>query len=254
MTPETDAPTFAGLLTDEDITKLAESAALIVPFEPAMLSGCAYDLRAGKTVRSRNRGRTFNIEKSEYHVESGECVTFETLEAVDFRTTLLFGWIVNKHSVLAKGLAHPITKVDPGFTGPLAITLFNLGSVPEPIRYGQPLVSLVVSGLHSEPTRVYGVSQRPSFIEGSLDIASIVNEPAEPLDDAALARMYGRPLTRVYERLAKVEASVEAGLIKQGEERAARRREIALRVFLVIVGAALAAGANYLRLRYLGAP
>lgn len=238
---------LSGLLTDEDITNLAETAALITPFEQSMLSGCAYDLRVGKTVRSRNRGRTFNVEAAEYYVESGECVTFQTLETVDFRTTLLFGWIVNKHSILAKGLVHPITKVDPGFKAPLAITLFNLGSVAEPIRYGQPLVSLVISAPRGLPKRVYGLSQRPSYVEGSLDIASIVNEPAEPLDDAALAKMYGRPLARVYERLEKVEASIEAGLIKLAKERRDWWRELGLRVLLVLIGAALAAAVAYFR-------
>lgn len=252
MTAKGRAQSFAGLLTDEQISHLAQSAALIAPFEPALLSGCSYDLRVGKTVRSRNRGRTFNIEATEYHIESGECVTFESLESVDFRTTPLFGWIVNKHSVLAKGLVHPITKVDPGFTGPLAITIFNLGSVAEPIRLGQPLVSLVVSAPRTSPTRIYGVSQRPSFIEGSLDIASIVNEPAEPLDDAALARMYGRPLARVYERLAKVEDAIEAGLIKEGRGRADWWREFGIRVLLVILGAALAAAVAYYKIYYGG--
>lgn len=242
----------SGLLTDEDLARLAEAAGLIKPFDPSLLSGCSYDLRVGKIVRSRNLRRTYNAEAADYYVESGECVTFQTLEEVDFRATLAFGWIVNKHSVLARGLVHPITKVDPGFTGPLAITLFNLGGVAEPIRYGQPLVSLVVTVSNKPPGLVYGVSQRPSYIEGSLDIAAMVDEPAKPLEDADLARMYGRPLARVYERLEKVEASVEAGLIKKAEERKVWWREFGLRSLFLLIGVLLAALAAYLRSVYLG--
>jgi deoxycytidine triphosphate deaminase len=233
------------ILTDEEITALAEAGA-ISPFDPALLSGCSYDLRAGTILRSRNRARTFNLEKGEYYVESGECVTIETHEKLDFSSTLLFGFVTNKHSMLARGIFHPITKVDPGFSGPLAITLFNQGSVAEPIHFQQRLVALIIKPVATMPKRIYGASQTPSYRQGDIDIASIINEPAEPLNDAGLARMYGRPVARLYERVDSLERSVDAGLIKQGRERRARGADLAWRFVVALVGGAVALTGKYI--------
>jgi deoxycytidine triphosphate deaminase len=242
------------ILTDHDLEALVASQKIIDPFDIEQLSGCSYDLRAGKTLRSRNRGRTFNLARTDYEIESGECVTFETFEIVNFRRPLLFGFVVNKHSILAKGLVHPITKIDPGFSGPLAITLFNHGSTPEPIRFKQPLVSLVVFPLGAEPKRIYGTSKPPSYREGSLDIASVINERAEPLDDPGLARMYGRPVSRLYERVGELERSIEAGLIKQRRERRARGTDIIWRFAVGFFGAVVALVGKYLYDLWTAAP
>ena len=210
---------YVGALIDIEISKFAEEGRVISEFDPAMLSGCSYDLRVGRVVRSRNRGRPHDLKKGDFQFESGECITFETLETIDFDNPLLFGFVVNKHSVLAKGLVHPITKVDPGFKGPLAITIFNWGNISEPIRYGQPLVSLVIYPVIARPERIYGSTQAPSYRQGSLDIASIVNEPAEPLNDEGLARMYGRPVARLYEIVGELQKSIDVGLIKQQNQK-----------------------------------
>jgi deoxycytidine triphosphate deaminase len=233
------------ILVDNAIAKLA-AAGTIKPFDPSKLSGCSYDLRAGKPLRSRNRGRVFDISSNPYEIESGECVTVETLEVLDFSDPLLFGFVVNKHAVLARGLSHPITKVDPGFQGPLALTLFNQGGIAEPIRYEQPIAALVLLPLSAIPSRIYGTSQTPSHRQGDISVASIVNEPAEPVGDAALAKMYGRPVARLYERLDKVEASVEAGLIKERRTGRARRIDIIWRFVVALAGGAVALGGNYL--------
>src|ERR1041385_2906171 len=101
------------LLIDKTIISLSKKSGLIKPLDPNSLSGCSYDLRAGQILRSRNKMSSFDLS-TEYVVESGECVTVETLEEVNIRTLPLFGVIVNKHSILAKGFFHPITTVDPG--------------------------------------------------------------------------------------------------------------------------------------------
>jgi deoxycytidine triphosphate deaminase len=229
------------LVTDIELEQLVKDFAVIAPFAPELLSGCSYDLRIGKPIRSRNRSRVFDLSKGDFSIESGETVTFETMEILDFSRVPLFGFIVNKHSVLAKGLAHPITKVDPGFHGPLAITLFNHGNKAETIQYGQPLVSLVMMVPSGKVERIYGVSQRPSYREGSLDIAAIDNEPERPLDDKGLSKMYGRPLSRLYERVEELEKRFDVGLIKANQEGWRKGWDLALR--WLIPALAIAAGA-----------
>lgn len=198
-------------LIDRDILELVARHKIIDPLDPNLLSGCSYDLRVGPEVRSRNRQRKFDLsEGKEFFVEAGECVTFQTMEKLNFREPPLFAYVVNKHSVLARGIVHPITKVDPGFTGPLAVTIFNHGGPPEKLKLGQPIVSLVIYPLHAVPDRIYGETQTPTAgREGNIEIAGVIDEPPGPVDDAGLQRMYGRPLWRLYERVADLEKIIQ---------------------------------------------
>ena len=59
------------LLTDREIEELACTQGLMKNFDSTYLSGCAYDLRAGVILRSRNRESTFDLTKSEFHVSPG---------------------------------------------------------------------------------------------------------------------------------------------------------------------------------------
>jgi deoxycytidine triphosphate deaminase len=223
-------PPAQNILIDAQIIDLVTRYKIIDNFDPVLLSGCSYDLRIGQYLRSRNRSQTFDLSRNDFYVEGGECITFETLETLNFRNPVLFGFIVNKHTILARGLFHPITKIDPGFTGPLAITFFNLGNVAEKLTYKQPFASLVIIPLSSKPNRIYGANQRPLFNEGSLNPAHIVDKPPSPLSDKALAEMYGRPISRLYERVDELQASVDAGLIKESREHRARRKDLAWRI------------------------
>jgi deoxycytidine triphosphate deaminase len=232
------------LMSDNDIEQLVTNIGAIEPFEPALLSGCSYDLRVGRPLRSRNRSRVFDLSKGDFSIESGECITFETMETLNFAKTALFGFVVNKHSVLAKGLVHPITKVDPGFHGPLAVTLFNHGNKAEPIQYGQPLVSLILIAPSNRPQRMYGVSQKPSYKEGSLDIAAIDNEAEEPLDDKGLAKMYGRAISRLYERVEELEKRFDVGFIKKRRERRAKGWDLFWRVVVPLLAVTIGALLN----------
>jgi deoxycytidine triphosphate deaminase len=197
-------------LIDRDIIELVGRHGIIEPFEIEMLSGCSYDLRVGKEVRSRHRKKKFELsdDKDEFFIESGECVTFQTMEELNFREPPPFGFVVNKHTVLARGIVHPITKVDPGFKGSLAVTIFNHGGPAEKLKLGQPIVSLIIFPLESVPDRLYGQTQKPTAREGATEIATVVDEPSGPLDDAGLQRMYGTPLWRLYDRVNELEKIV----------------------------------------------
>lgn len=197
-------------LIDRDIVDLVTRFKVIDPFNPDKLSGCSYDLRVGKEARSRNRVMKFKLDAgNDFYIEAGECVTVETLEVVNFREPKLFGYVVNKHSVLARGLVHPITKIDPGFKGHLAVTMFNHGNVAEKIQFEQEFVSLIIYPLHAVPDRIYGETQTPSSgPEGNLNIAGVMDQSPDPADDARLAKMYGPAVGRLYERVAQLEMAL----------------------------------------------
>ena len=173
------------LLSDVAISRLCVQNHLIRPFDPEMLSGCSYDLRAGTKLRSRNREQSFDLDSAPYVIESGECVTLTTLETVDFRepfslelggetvTAYMSALILNKHTIVATGLFHPDTSVDPGFRGPLALTLMNFGPIGYLIHSMERIAKIVFVPIIMPVERVYGVTQVPSVREGDTNMALI---------------------------------------------------------------------------------
>lgn len=190
---------------DSELVELSEKFGLIEPLLIENLSGNSYDLRVGRLLSSRNRSSTFEIYNKSYFIESGEVVTINTLEKINFFSMLSAGIICNKHSILAKGLFHPITTIDPGFNDILAVTFINLGNTRYEIKYGDKIAKLLVYPLHKLPTNIYGKTQKPSYREGSLEIATIFNIPDVQDDSSTFAKMYGKPLKYLYERIEKLE-------------------------------------------------
>jgi deoxycytidine triphosphate deaminase len=227
---------YQNVLVDRQFKELVAAHGLLKPFDEKLLSGCAYDLRVGNILRSRNRLASFDLGRAEYVVESGECVTIDTLEEIDFRSRLLFGYVVNKHTILAKGFFHPATTVDAGFKGPLALTFINLGNVRFTLRRGEPVAKLVLVPVAPAPERIYGVTQRPSYREGSTDIALIVDNPEHRTDDSELANMYGLPVKRLYDHIQALRQSSELYELRREEQRRAGRRQIFWNILFAMIG------------------
>ena len=217
-----DAPSSAAIFIDLDIQRLSEAKGLVSPFDPGRLSGCSYDLCVGSKLTSRNRLANFDLTKDDYVVESGECITIDTLETINLREVNAFGVVANKHSLAATGLFHPSTTVDPGFQGPLALTFFNLGNVRYTLRRGEPIAKVFFCSLSGQPERIYGVTQRPSYREGTTNIAAIVDHPQHRDDDDELAKMYGAPVRKLYERLRRFEDNMELIDLRRARERRTR--------------------------------
>lgn len=218
-------------LIDKEILLLCRKHRLIDPFEQNNLSGNSYDLRVGDVLSSRNLSATFYICSEPYIVESGEVVTIKTYEKVDFFSVLCSGFICNKHSILAKGLFHPITSIDPGFNGELAVTFINLGNTRYKITYGDKISKLFISPLISRPKNIYGQSQRPSYREGSLEIATYFDNPVKPDNPEMYTRMYGEPLRNLYLRMDNIEKELSIADIKTDYN---RRKESRSNLFNLI--------------------
>lgn len=222
-----------GAFTDEQIQILVERFGIIQPFNAALLSPCSYDLRAGKEVRSRSRQGSHDLAKAgDYFVECGECITLDSLEELNFRDEVnIEGWgkcyigahVLNKHRLVGFGLFHPGTSVDPGFKGPLALTLFNMGNTAVRIRHHDPICNVIFFPV-AKPRRLYGIDQTPSVREGSTDFSLIVDRAGQKTSDDVLSKMYGTPIARLYERVAAVEDDTELFHLRREEKKREEKR------------------------------
>ncbi|MBI5102391.1 MAG: hypothetical protein HZB33_11220 [Nitrospirae bacterium] len=158
-------------LIDKDIVTLVDNGKLFLEdtFEQLQLSGCAYDLRAGNRLTSRNRSITIDLDSEGYIIQPGEVVTIVSKERLDLSDPLLLGIIANSHTQLSQGVFHPISTVDPGFKGPPTITFLNQGNTPYKIREGDRIGKLLLAPIAPHPDRIYGANYRPRVIEGSLE-------------------------------------------------------------------------------------
>jgi len=206
---------YFNFLIDKEIIQLSNQFNLISPLEEKNLSGNSYDLRVGNMLTSRNHSSTFDISKDSYAIESGEVVTISTMENINFLNILCSGIICNKHSILARGLFHPITTIDPGFNETLAVTFINLGNTRYKLNHGDKIAKLFVSPLKKIPQNIYGENQRPSYREGSLEIATIFDNPIKHDDPEMYTKMYGEPIKHLYGRIENIERELSIADIKK---------------------------------------
>lgn len=225
-----------GLLVDHQIEILAKNNCLIKPFEKICLSGCSYDLRVGSNLSSRNRQSSFDLNSESYIIESGECITIETMEYIDFKDLPFYGLISNKHSILAKGVFHPITSIDPGFKGPLAITIFNSGHTKYEIRKGDKIAKLFIGVLKNVPNLMYGTTQRPTYKEGSTEISLIINNPNKEIDGLKSIDLYGESFKELCNKVSAIEKNIELGLLKKEKERRKTLYTFILGIIAAVVG------------------
>ena len=228
-------------LIDKQIIELSKTNSLITHFDENLLSGCSYDLRVGQIVRSRSRLSTFNLNDEKYYAESGECFTIETLEEVNLRDTVAYGLIFNKHAILGEGLFHPATTVDPGFCGHLSITFFNLGNTKIKIEKGMRICSIHFQTLYPKPELIYGIKQRPSYKEGDSKFALNFDNPDIEHDDTLLAKMYGEPITRLYNKIDELESKFDLKIFEKNDAQRKENRAIGLNYLRTFIGIILAA-------------
>ena len=149
-------------------------AVLIRGLDEAQLThdrpNASYDLRVGPEYRDhRNVGKQDLPPGGELVLLPGAAVINQTEEDVLFPREM-FGYIVPKVSLLQKGISNIVSKVDPGYDGPLLVTLFNLGKETVTIKRYDPFCSIsiheVLSGakLYNRPAkRIVGNAGRKTW-------------------------------------------------------------------------------------------
>lgn len=107
-------------------------------------TNASYDLRVGVEYRDhRDANKKDLAENSIIRLLPGAAVIIQTEEFVHFPKSA-FGHIVPKVGLLQKGISNTSSKVDPGYNGPLIITVFNLGKKTVPLKRGDPFCTLYV--------------------------------------------------------------------------------------------------------------
>ena len=130
-------------------------------------SNVSYDLRVGNEYRGhRDAEKTELPEGGELVLHPGNAVLIQSEEVV-FLPRKLFGYVVPKVSLLQQGVTNTLSKIDPGYNGPLIVTLFNLGKVDLHLKRCDYFCSIVLhtvadgAALYNKPgKRITGIGKR----------------------------------------------------------------------------------------------
>jgi deoxycytidine triphosphate deaminase len=131
-------------------------------------SNVSYDLRVGNEYRGhRDAEKTELTEGGELVLRPGNAVLIQSEEVV-FLPRKLFGYVVPKVSLLQQGVTNTLSKIDPGYNGPLIVTLFNLGKVDLHLKRRDHFCSIVLhtvadgAALYNKPgKRITGNPREP---------------------------------------------------------------------------------------------
>jgi len=100
----------------------------------------SYDLRVGPQYRHYGKGAEYlpgEPKKGIIKVRPGRAAIIQTEEEVHLPESV-FGHILPKESLLQQGISNTPTKVDPGYCGPLHITVYNHGRRTVPLERYDP--------------------------------------------------------------------------------------------------------------------
>lgn len=123
-------------------------AVLIFNLDQSQLSGASsnvsYDLRVGSEYRGHHDAEKTELPDDGVLVlHPGNAVLIQSEEVV-FLPRKRFGYVVPKVTLLQQGITNTLSKIDPGYNGPLIVTLFNLGKADLRLKRRDHFCSIVV--------------------------------------------------------------------------------------------------------------
>ena len=137
-------------LTDVDIKKLLGRDIVIEPYTPDSLTPIGYDFTVGDFAFSLETG-LLKLADGKYVLPPKNTVQILTTESL-WVSSRIAGTFHSKVSLVSKGLSHISTTLDPGWYGPLLITVRNNMDKGFPIKVGSPFVTLIFARVLS-PTK-----------------------------------------------------------------------------------------------------
>lgn len=137
-------------LSDVDIERLLWRDIVIDPFSPDLLTPIGYDFTVGDFAFSLETGLLQSIDGA-YVLPPKNTVQILTKESL-WVSGRIAGTFHSKVSLVSGGLSHISTTLDPGWYGPLLITLRNNTDKDFPLPVGAPFVTLIFSRVIS-PTK-----------------------------------------------------------------------------------------------------
>jgi len=133
-----------GLLSDEDIKKEIGRSIIIHPFKEKNIRGASINLsvsnmawlKDGETIKS-----AYDNEKEQVVIPGNSTVLIETNEILHVTKTI-GGTFHSKVGIVAKGLGHIGTTLDPGWIGNCLITIHNHSKLEVRLGIGDTFISL----------------------------------------------------------------------------------------------------------------
>lgn len=139
------------------------------------INSMGYDLRVGETCFDgtvQNKPRKTN---EGVNIKPGDLVLIRTLEVVTMPSYGdISGLILSKVTLVARGLSNVSTKVDPGWSGKLLISIHNVSKKTIKLKHGDEFCTLIFITNKSPCTNLYDVSQKEdryidAYAEGQKD-------------------------------------------------------------------------------------
>jgi len=124
-------------------------------FDTPYRTNISYDLHVGKEYHKVGEPTKKPLSPGQkISLLPGTSAIIRVMEEVHFPRKR-FGQIVSRASLLQKGIANWVTKVDPGYNGPLFVTVYNFGVEPQELSYNDPFCALYLLDTSPEGVRPY---------------------------------------------------------------------------------------------------
>ncbi len=215
------------VLTDVDIIKALGKDIVIEPFTPDFLTPVGYDFSVGDFVYSLEDG-LLEPRNDCYILPAKSTVQILTKESL-WVSGRIAGTFHSKVSLVSKGLSHISTTLDPGWYGPMLISMRNNTNKGFPLKVGSTFVTLVFFKVQT-PTRTPAL--KPEFRKDIL--TSQLNNQTEKYIEK-IQSILGNP--RILEKFKHdVEEANRPMISKIGASVKARGwRELTRRIAIVLI-------------------
>jgi deoxycytidine triphosphate deaminase len=178
----------SGLLTDGDIRAAVNQGFLLTGHEDENVRYSSYELRTGRhdilSFADDGERHTTPVGANSVRLEPGQTARVWAAEEVRIPTNVL-ARVTTVGQIFSTGLAAENTFADPGYDGPLYVTLSNISHKVLTIPYGEPLARIEFYRLGKPVDRPHagGGAQRPSFVQWAtperLSVETLGNQRSE---------------------------------------------------------------------------
>jgi dCTP deaminase len=162
-------------LSNVEIREALKSGAVVItPFEKSLLQPASYDMRIGKNAATvpKNGDPRVDLEAERVLLVPGYApAQVFTLEEIKLPLNMV-GHFGMMSSLARRGLYASVgIQVDPGFEGPLSVSLMNLTPNPVALNYGDPFVTLEIERLAVPASEPYSgkYQRRKNFTAQELE-------------------------------------------------------------------------------------
>lgn len=218
-------------LSDVDIEKLLWRDIVIDPFSPDLLTPIGYDFTVGEFAFSLETGLLQTIDGT-YELPPKNTVQILTKESL-WVSGRIAGTFHSKVSLVSKGLSHISTTLDPGWYGPLLITVRNNTDKNFPLSVGKPFVTLIFSKVLS-PTK--SPHFKPEFRKDIL-LDQMRDQTKEYIDKIASVLGNPRILAEFEEKVKKANETMSSKVLASA--RAKGWRELLHNLLMLVIYAGL---------------